>query len=54
MVKKLALIGHFDESSMVNIYKFCKEEILIQPPGEHREQQLSEVGTKKIELHKIS
>ena len=35
---------------MVNIYKFCK--ILIQPPGEPREQHLGDVRPKKFELHK--
>ena len=25
---------------MVNTYKFCKNQILIQPPGEPREQHL--------------
>ena len=39
---------------MVNIYKFCKKEILIQPPGEPREQHLGDVRPKKFELHKIS
>ena len=39
---------------MVNIYKFCKKDILIQPPGEPREQHLGDVQTKKFELHKIS
>ena len=38
---------------MVNIYKFCKKEILIQPPGEPRKQHLSDVRPKKFELHKI-
>ena len=28
---------------MVNIYKFCKKEVLIQPPGDPREQQLGDV-----------
>ena len=39
---------------MVNIYKFCKKEILIQPPGEPREQHLGDVRTKKFELHKMT
>ena len=39
---------------MVNIYKFCKKDILIQPPGEPREQHLGDVRPKKFELHKIS
>jgi len=39
--------------STVNIYKFWKKEILIQPPGEPREQRLGDVGPKKIELHKF-
>ena len=38
---------------MVIIYKFCKRDILIQPPGEPREQDLGDVRTKKFELHKI-
>ena len=38
----------------VNIYKFPKKEILIQPPGEPREQHLGDVRPKKFELHKIS
>ena len=40
--------------SMVNIYKFCKKEILIKPPGEPQEQHLGDVLPKKFELHKIS
>ena len=39
---------------MVNIYKFCKKEILIQPPGEPREQHPGDVRPKKFELQKIS
>ena len=39
---------------MVNIYKFTKKGILIQPPGEPREQHLDDVRPKKFELHKIS
>ena len=39
---------------MVNIYNFCKREILIQPPGEPREQHLGDVRHKKFELHKIN
>ena len=35
---------------MVNI---CKKEILIQPPGEPREQHQGDVQPKKFELHKI-
>ena len=40
---------------MVNIYKFCKKKlILIQPPGEPREQHLGDVRPKKFhKLHKI-
>ena len=34
---------------MVNIYKFCKKEILIQPPGEPREHHLGDVRQKKFE-----
>ena len=43
-----------EPSYMVNISKFCKKEILIQPPGEPREQHLGDVRPKKFELHKIS
>ena len=32
---------------MVNIHKFHKTEILIQPPGEPREQHLGDVRQKK-------
>ena len=32
---------------MVNIYKSHKKEILIQPPGEPREQHLGDVRQKK-------
>ena len=39
---------------MVNIYKFHDKDILIQPPGEPREQHLGDVRQKKFELHKIS
>ena len=39
---------------MVNIDKFHKKEILIQPPGEPREQHLGEARKKKLELHKMS
>ena len=39
---------------MVNIYKFCKREILIQPPGESREQHLGNVRPQKFKMHKIS
>jgi len=46
--------GHVRGLSMVNTYKFCKNQILIQPPGEPREQHLGDVGPKKFELHKIS
>ena len=38
---------------MVNIYKFCKKEILIQQSGEPREQHLGDVRPKKFELHKF-
>ena len=38
---------------MVNIYKFCKKDFLIQPPGEPREQHLGDVWNKKLEQHKI-
>ena len=31
---------------MVNLNKFCKREILIQPPGEPREQHLGDVRPK--------
>ena len=34
---------------MVNIYNFCKQEILIQPPGGPREQHL-DVRPQKFEL----
>ena len=33
---------------MVNIYKYCKKEILIQPPGEPREQHQGDVRPKKV------
>ena len=33
---------------MVNTYKFCKKEILIQPPGEPREQQDEMTGRVDI------
>ena len=39
---------------MVNIYKFCKKLILIQTPGEPREQHLGDVRPKKFELSPIS
>ena len=39
---------------MVNLNKFCKREILIQLPGEPREQHQGDVRPKKFELHKIS
>ena len=39
---------------MVNIYEFCKKDILIQPPGKPREQHLGDVRPKKFELQKIS
>ena len=39
---------------MVNIYKFCKKQILIQLPGEPREQHLGDVWPEKFEIHKIS
>ena len=39
---------------MVNLNKFCKREILIQLPGEPREQHLGDVRPKKFELHKFS
>ena len=39
---------------MVNLNKFCKREILIQLPGEPREQHLGDVRPKKFKLHKIS
>ena len=35
---------------MVNTYKFCKKEILIQSPGEPREQHLGDVRPKKLKL----
>ena len=39
---------------MVFIYKFCIQDILIQPPWGPREHQLDEAHSKKLELHKIS
>ena len=36
---------------IVFIYKFCKTEILNQPPGEPREHHLGDVLPKKFELH---
>ena len=39
---------------MVNIYKFYKEKMLIQPHGKPQEQHLGDVQPKKFELHKIS
>ena len=39
---------------MVDIYKFTKKGILIQPPGKPREQHLGDVRPKKFRLHKIS
>ena len=39
---------------MVFIYKFWKQEILIQPPEEPLEHHLGEGRQKKLELHKIS
>ena len=38
---------------MVNIYKFCKIEILIQPPGEPREQHLGDVRPKSSSYTKF-
>ena len=37
---------------MVFIYKFCKHENFIQPPGEPREQHLDDVQPTKLEQHK--
>ena len=34
-------------NDICNIYKFCKKLILIQPPGEPREQHLIEVREKR-------
>ena len=58
-VQKVKYLPHFFvifsvSLPMVNLYKFCKREILIQPPGEPREQHLGDVRPKKFELHKIS
>ena len=39
---------------MVFIYRFCKKESLIQPPGEPREYPLGKGRQEKFELHKIS
>ena len=39
---------------MVNIYKFCKKEIFIQPPEEPREQHLGDIRPEKFELKKNS
>ena len=36
--------------SIVLIYKFCKNEIFIQPSGEPREQHIGDVRPKKVEL----
>ena len=36
------------------MYTFYRKDILIQPPGEFREQHLGEVRPKKFELYKIS
>ena len=33
---------------MVNTYKFCKKEILIQPSGEPQEQHLGDVRPQKV------
>ena len=38
---------------MVYFYKFCKKEILIQPPGEPREQHLDDVRPIKFENTKF-
>jgi len=52
-----AIIVIFRESSYgkyLKFNKFNKKEILIQPPGEPREQHLGDVRPKKFELHTIS
>ena len=38
---------------MVNLNKFCKREILIQPPGEPREQHLGDVRPKSSSYTKF-
>ena len=38
---------------MVNLNKFCKREILIQPPGEPREQPLGDVRPKSSSYTKF-
>ena len=45
----IAIIVIFSVSrTMVNTYKFCKKEILIQPPGEPTEQYLGDVKQKSL------
>jgi hypothetical protein len=38
---------------MVNIYKFYKKKILIQPPGEPREQHIGDVRQKRLSCTKF-
>ena len=54
IISKATILIFLANLPMVNIYKFHKKEILIQPPGEPKEQHLLEVRLKKFELHKIS
>ena len=37
---------------MIFIYKFCKKDILIQPPGEPREHHIGEARPENFVLHK--
>ena len=52
-VQKVKYLPHY-KAIIVNIYKFCKKEVMIQPPGEPREQHQGDVRPKKFELQKIS
>ena len=38
---------------MLNIHKFCKKEILIQPPGEPRKPYLGDIPLKSLSYTKF-
>ena len=43
LINKAIIVIFSVSPTMVNIYKFCKNVILLQPPGEPREKHLGDV-----------
>ena len=53
LIYKAIVVIFSVDLTMINLYKFCKKEILIQPPGEPREQHLGDVRSKVFRLIKV-